>query len=116
MQVQVNTDNHIEGSEGLRNHVESVIEDALSWIADRVTRVEVFLRDENSDQKNFGNDKRCVIEVRLAGQNPISVTADAATVDQALTSAIEKLDRSLERTLGKRERPKDRMPFSGDAT
>ena len=70
MQVQVNTDNHIEGSEGLRNHVESVIEDSLSWIADRVTRVEVFLRDENSDQKNFGNDSAASSKYDWLGKTP----------------------------------------------
>jgi ribosome-associated translation inhibitor RaiA len=114
MQVQVHTDNHVEGSEGLRKHVESVIEDSLSWIADRVTRADVYLRDENSGQKQGDNDKRCVIEVRLAGHGPVSVTADSATIDQALTTAIDKLERSLEHTLGKLERPKDRTSSSGD--
>jgi len=114
MQIQVHTDNHIDSSAGLRSHVESTIEDALSRVRDRVTRADVFLRDENSSQKAGDNDKRCVIEVRLAGISPISVTADSATLQQALSSAVEKLEHSLERTLGKLDNPKGRTSFSGD--
>jgi ribosome-associated translation inhibitor RaiA len=116
MQVQVHTDNHVHGSAGLRGHVETVMEDALGWVRDRVTRVDVYLRDENSSQKAGDNDKRCVIEVRLAGIAPVSVTADSATLQQALSSAVDKLENSLEKTLGKLDDPKGRTSFSGDST
>jgi ribosome-associated translation inhibitor RaiA len=114
MQVQVHTDNHIEGSAGLSSHVQSVIEDGFARFGERITRIEVYLRDENSSQKSGENDKRCVIEARVAGIQPVSVTADASTVDEALNSAVDKLDKVLDRTLGRLDDPKGRVSFSGD--
>ncbi|HEV2293941.1 MAG TPA: HPF/RaiA family ribosome-associated protein [Tepidisphaeraceae bacterium] len=100
MQVQVNTDNNISGSEGLTREVEDVVENTLGRFADRITRVEVHLNDVNAD-KPGDNDHRCMMEARLAGLQPIVVTHQAATLDQALDGAAKKLQRSLDSTLGK---------------
>ena len=46
-------------------------------------------------------DKRCLLEVRLAGRQPASVSEQAQTVDQAVRGAAQKMVSSLESELGK---------------
>jgi ribosomal subunit interface protein len=114
MQILVKTDNHIEGDEALRAHVESTVGEAMERFGNRITRVEVQLTDENSNKKAGEKDKRCAMEVRVAGLAPIAVSELAPTVHQAIDGALEKLEKSLDRTLAKRDDPKGRPSFSGE--
>jgi ribosome-associated translation inhibitor RaiA len=98
MHIQVNTDNHIVGRDSLSAWVQSEVEGAMDRFADQVTRVEVHLGDENS-VKAGGDDKRCMLEARLAGLQPIAVTHHAPTLREAVSGAIDKLEKSLERTV-----------------
>ena len=100
MQIQVNTGNNITGSEALTRQVEGVVEGALGRFGGRVTRVEVHLNDVNGP-KGGDDDHRCQMEARLDGLQPVSVTEQAATLDQALSGAAKKLQRTLDSTLGK---------------
>ena len=102
MQVQVNTDHNIEGHEALAAQISEVVESALNRVSDHITRVEVHLTDENGD-KSGQNDKRCMMEARLEGRQPIAVTHQAATLDQAVDGAADKLTRLIESTLGRRQ-------------
>lgn len=99
MTIQINSDNNITGTEGLSNFVESMVAESLKRF-DKITRVEVHLNDENS-HKNGSNDKRCMLEARLEGIQPIAVTAHGNTIQEALKGALEKLKSSLDTTLGK---------------
>lgn len=101
MQIQINTDHNIEGREALADHVSAVVETALNRVSDHITRVEVHLSDENGD-KGGANDKRCMLEARLGGRQPIAVTHQAATLEQAVDGAAVKLVRLIESTLGRR--------------
>ena len=101
MQVQVTTGHHVEGSQRLIKHVEHEVTAALQRFGDRITRVEVHFADENGHAKSTGSDKRCAIEARLAGLPPFAVSHQAATLEQALVGAIEKLERSLDHALGR---------------
>lgn len=98
MQIQVNTDHHIEGREALAAHVKSVVEHALGRSSDRVTRVEVHLGDEHG-RKGGKGDKRCVMEARLQGRDPLAVTEHADTLHQAIDGASRKLTRMVESTI-----------------
>jgi len=100
MQIQVNTDNHIKGREDVVRLVHSCLEGAVGRFADRITRVEVHLSDTNS-HKSGGDDKRCVLEARLAGLQPLAVSHQATTIELAVTEAADKLERSVESTLGR---------------
>ncbi|MGB5106006.1 MAG: HPF/RaiA family ribosome-associated protein [Candidatus Zixiibacteriota bacterium] len=100
MQVQVNTDHNIEVCVAKAAKGSEVIETALARLSDRITRVEVHLSDVNSD-KSSENDKRCVIEARLERRRPLAVSHQAATLDQAVDGAVEKLTRLIESTLGR---------------
>lgn len=101
MQVQINTDRNIEGHEALAAQVRGVVESALRRISDHITRVEVHLSDENSDKKGGKDNMRCMLEARIEGGQPIAVTHQAATLDQAVGGAAGKLTRLIESTLGR---------------
>jgi ribosome-associated translation inhibitor RaiA len=116
MHIQVNTDNHIQGSAELTIQVTAVVEGVLGRFGDRITRVEVQLNDTNSRKKFGGSDKRCVIEARLAGLDPITVTYEGTSIEQALERAADKLQKTLDRTLGRRDDVKRRTSFGGDQT
>jgi len=98
MHIQINTDSNIDGHEELATHVTDVVESALSRLSDRITRVEVHLSDQNSD-KSGQYDKRCMMEARLEGRQPTAVTHQAASLDDAVDGAVDKLKRSIESTL-----------------
>jgi DNA-directed RNA polymerase specialized sigma24 family protein len=102
MQIQVNTDRHIEGRAQLTDEVETIVQQALARYGDRITRVAVFLSDENSKEKFGDSDKRCVIEARLGGLQPITVSHQGASLDQAVGGATNKLQKTLKRTLGRK--------------
>lgn len=101
MQVQINSDHNIEVHEALAAEISGVAESALSRFSDHITRLEVHLSDGNSDKKVGHDDMRCMMEARIEGRQPIAVTHQAATLDQAVNGAAEKLSRLIEHTLGR---------------
>lgn len=103
MKVLVNTDDHTPGSQELTHQVEAVVEGALGRFGNRITRVEVHLADDNSREKFGGKDKRCVMEARLAGIPPIAVSHLGSSLEQALDGAADTLQKSLKRTLGRKD-------------
>lgn len=100
MQIQVNTDNNIEGSARMSAFFTDALEGALDRFSDQITRVEVHLSDENA-HKEGTDDKRCLLEARLKGLKPIVVSHNAENLDFAVSGAIDKLVKSLESTIGK---------------
>lgn len=100
MQIQLNSDKHISGSPSLQERVETILRQELKHLADRITRIEVHLNDVNSG-KAGDNDKRCQLEARLAGLNPISVEHRAENMALAITGAASQLARALSNSQGK---------------
>ena len=100
MQIQFNTDNNVTGGEELIASSTSLISEELSRFSQQITRVEVHLSDEDGN-KDGVNDKRCMVEARLAGMKPIAVTDHANTYEQAIFGAIDKLKASLEKITGR---------------
>ncbi len=101
MQVQLNTDSHVQGDTNLEAHVQEVVTRTLGRFKEHITRVEVHLNDENST-KGGEDDKRCMIEARLKGLEPAAVTHHAGTVHEALVGATDKLERVLDKIQGRR--------------
>lgn len=100
MQIQFNTDSTIEGHERLQAYFSEELQKTLSRFDDKITRVEVHLGDQNKEK--FGiDDKRCMIEVRLAGLNPLAVTHNADTIEKAFSGASDKIKRVLTTTFEK---------------
>ena len=104
MQVQVHTDDNIQGGESLARWIQEESTARLARFREHITRVEVFLTDVAAG-KASANDKRCRIEARPAGRQPVTVTADADKTADAFTASIDKLIRALDTDLG---RAKDR--------
>ena len=100
MTIQFNTDNNIKGSEELRKPLIAVISEELSRFSAQITRLEVHLSDEDGP-KNGLNDKRCMLEARLEGRQPIAVTNHANNHEQAVSGAIDKLKTSLDTIFGR---------------
>jgi len=100
MTIQFNTDSNVTLSEEHRAPLIGLISEELSRFSNQITRVEVHLSDENGDKEGL-NDKRCMIEARLAGMKPIAVTNHANTHEQAVGGAVDKLKTSLDTILGR---------------
>lgn len=104
MQVQVHTDDHIQGGESLAQWIQDETKTRLTRFAETVTRVEAFLTDVDAG-KSGTKDKRCRLEARVAGRPAVTVTADADKMAAAFTDAVDKLTRALDTEMG---RAKDR--------
>jgi len=94
MQIQVYADKTIEGSERQNAYFSAEIETALQRFDNKITRVEVRFGDENGDKFDT-KDKRCMIEARLAGMQPVAVTHFADTIENAFHGATDKLKNVL---------------------
>jgi hypothetical protein len=115
MLLQVRTDNHIDNSEGLADRVRAEVEGALTRrFSDRLQRVEVYLQDVNSHKG--GVDKRCTIEARLAGYQPVAVHNAAPTLDEAVSGAVDRLLHALEHALGRLSDRGGPVSMSGEPT
>lgn len=100
IQILVNTDHNIHGSQNMNSDIEDTVNASLSRFGAQLTRVEIHLSDDNGS-KSHGDEKRCLIEARPAGHQPLVVTAVAATVHDAVNDAVEKMIHLLESTFGK---------------
>jgi hypothetical protein len=100
MQIQLNSDSRITGSPELLERVQADLEHELKHVASAITRVEVHLNDVNGD-KGGEADKRCMLEARMKGSQPIAVESRAATIEQAISAAAGQLDRAIKNILGK---------------
>ena len=100
MKIQINTDHNIQGRERMIEQAEAIVESTLGHLTEHITRIEVHLSDENG-KKTGGHDKRCMMEARLEGHQPIAVTHEEETIGQAIGGAAEKLKSSLDHTLGR---------------
>jgi len=100
MTIQYNTSNIGEEEVRLQETINELVENTLGRFEEKITRLEVHLSDENS-HKEGQNDKRCLVEARIAGLQPIAVTSNANSFEEASKIAIGKLKNKLETVLGK---------------
>lgn len=92
--------NNIPENEEMRESLKSSIANAFDRFSKRLTRIEVRISDENGD-KNSADDKKCVLEVRPRGMQPIVVTSHGDTVENAVDEAIDKMKASLNTEMGR---------------
>ncbi|WP_027078681.1 HPF/RaiA family ribosome-associated protein [Maribacter antarcticus] len=100
MTIQLNTDKTISGNEKDHHYFTSMIEEGLKNVESHITRIEIHLSNEKGIKEGF-NDMRCLLETRIEGRQPIAVSCQADTVEQAVSGAIDKLTASLETILGR---------------
>ena len=115
MQIQINTDNNIEGTEAFADHVRTVVEKNVGHYADRLSRVEVHLGDMNA-QKTGPQDHSCTMEARPNGMEPVAATFKAANKHAAVEGAANSLANLLRTRFGKLDDHKGKaaLPFQGE--
>ncbi len=99
MQIQINTDNTIDGNQEFKAQARELVEHRLARFAERITRVEVHFTDVNAHKG--GRDTRCVMEARVGGMQPVTVDELANDATRAARGAADKLVRALDSRLGK---------------
>ncbi|MFV1957814.1 MAG: HPF/RaiA family ribosome-associated protein [Planctomycetota bacterium] len=73
----------------------------LGHLTERLTQVEVHMKDTNAHKQ--GIDKRCVIEARPRGMDPVAAEHEAAEARDALVGAGKKLENLLTSRFGRRD-------------
>ena len=101
MNILVSTDRNIHSSSDFNRYVSTVLTSALDRYKGQITRIEVHVGDENGTKVGSGDDKRCLIEVKVAHLKPIVVHHNEDTVHQALDGAVDKLVRAMDSQIGK---------------
>ena len=100
MTIQFNTDKNLKSNEAHQAYFSSQIKEALERFDDHITRVEVHLKDVNGKKAGV-NDKSCVLETRMKGQQPTAVTNHANDMRSAVTGALSKMKTLLESKIGR---------------
>ncbi|ESZ62482.1 HPF/RaiA family ribosome-associated protein [Mesorhizobium sp. L103C131B0] len=100
MLVQVNSDNTITGTAELTDRLDARLQHDLARFADRITTLEVNFSDESA-REGRAHGVQCSIEARIANRQAEAVSDSGQNVEQALTGAVAKLRRSLDRTVGR---------------
>ena len=100
MKIQLNSDKHISVSTKHSVRIEKKLQQKLKHFVKEITRIEVHLSDENSVKGGI-DDKRCLLEARVAKIKPISTEHHASTIDQAVSGASEQLVNALRNRLEK---------------
>jgi len=100
MTIQLNADNNLKINKDYAKKLNAIIDDSFKRYSEYLTRIEVHFSDENS-HKTSSNDKKCVLEAKLKGREPIAVSDFGDTYDLAFDSAIDKMKASLDTILGK---------------
>lgn len=99
MHIEISYQN-IKHSQSVDDHVTEQINDRLGRFGERITRVEVHLGDEN-EGKPGPDDKRCMIEARPAGHDPVVAEAHHGDLYQAINAATHKIERVLDKKFPK---------------
>jgi ribosome-associated translation inhibitor RaiA len=104
MKIQVNSDKTIGVDASLTRFVEGEVDRVLGRFALRLTRVEIHLSDIDN-RKTGKADKRCLVEVRPMGAQPMTASAQATKMPSAIGEALRKMQRSLTTFFGRKGRP-----------
>ncbi|HPI68250.1 MAG TPA: ribosome-associated translation inhibitor RaiA [Bacteroidales bacterium] len=100
MKIQLNSDNNIQISEKLEAFVTEKLNHALKRFEDRITRIEVYLSDQNA-RKESPDDVQCKIEARIKDLQPVIVTGKNNSKEKALNDAINKMKAALDKITGR---------------
>ena len=100
MLIQINYSD-IDKTDAIERFVEYKVNTEFERFADQITRVEVHLHDDNGG-KAGSNDKRCVMEARPAGMQPLAVEYASDDLDKTIAETAAKLGRAVKKAFDKR--------------
>ena len=98
MQTQINAP-HESLPDPLVDLIERSVDEGLEHYATRLTQVIIHIQDLNAHKG--GIDKRCLIEARPKGLDPLTAEHEDEEITDAFRGALDKLKRVLERRFGK---------------
>lgn len=101
MDIRINTDNYVNNTAEFSDELSSSLSQKLEKFKEHITTVEVHLSDENHI-KGGADDKRCLIEARLQGMDPIASSAKGETLREAFASATKKIERIVGDAIARR--------------
>lgn len=101
MLIQINY-GEVKKTDAIERYVEHKVGTQLERYAEQITRVEVHLHDDNGKAKAGAEDKRCLMEARPAGMNPLAVEHTSDNLDKSITEAAGKLSRAVKKAFDKR--------------
>ena len=113
MLIQVNSNNALSLNDKTIRWASDEVESVMVHFASRITRVEVHLNDVNSDKSGDG-DKFCSVTARVEGLPLLATQHEAGTLEQALSGALNKLEKQIDRQIGKLDHKKGRTPYGGE--
>lgn len=99
MHVQINAAEGIEVSDALAEHIHHSLETVEKRFGDRLTRIEIHLKDINGPKG--GPDKHCTLEARPRGLEPAIAEATADDAYDVVRNTASKLEKVLDKRLGK---------------
>lgn len=99
MEIFINTDSSIQGREAFADRLGADIAKMLERVAEHITRIEVHLSVEGD--KHGHDNKRCLMEARMEGRQPIAVTEHSQSIDKSVHGACEKMRRLIDTTMGR---------------
>lgn len=102
MQIQFNYAN-VDASAPLEQHLAGELESSVGRFSDRLTRVEVHFSDLNGGKKGPA-DKRCLLEARPTGRDPIAVECVGDSFYTVASEAAGKLGRAVAKRLDRPSR------------
>jgi ribosomal subunit interface protein len=99
-------------TEALRAYTEQRLKAALGWAGTRMRKLHVALSDINGPRG--GRDKRCKIQLQLAGGKEVRIEDTEADLYHAIDRASERADRAVGRRVEQlREIPHVRLAAAG---
>lgn len=96
MKILVNSGHNIVVDAAMEQSLAGSVSARLAHFDDRITRVELHLSDVDGANRAGPRQMQCVLEVRLAGRQPDTVTASAATIEHAVRDASDKMHHLLD--------------------
>lgn len=100
MDIQVRTDYHVDGDQGLIDYVEHEVSTGLDGFSRKITSVQVHLTEESGARKG-PPELRCMIEVRLSRHAPVAVSHRGSTKDVVVRGAVADARTVLDRLYGR---------------
>ncbi len=98
MIIQINAPNVAVPTE-FQEFIEKRVGEVLKPFSQQLTRLEVHLKDQAANKG--GVDKRCLLEARPRGLDPIAVDCVAASETDAVRKALDKLKKALDHRFGR---------------
>lgn len=99
MHVQINAAEGIEVSDAFAQHIHHSLETVEKRFGDRLTRVEIHIKDINGPKG--GPDKHTTLEARPRGLEPVIAESTVDDAYEGVRMAAKRLEKVLDKRLGK---------------